>query len=301
MQDSHEQKIVPCLWFDGQAEEAANFYCRIFPQSLTLETRRYTQVGYEHHGQRPGSIATVSFELAGYRLLGLNGGPHFQFTPAISFFVLCRNENEATELWNELSEDGTTLMPFDSYPWSPMYGWLNDRFGVSWQVMLEPDPPKDIAIVPSLMFVGQQHGKAQEALNFYTSTFPNSAIGEVARYEAGGPDPEGTIKHARFELFGQTFALMESALEHGFAFSPATSLMVMCDNQQEVDQCWNRLSAVPEAEQCGWLADKFGVSWQIVPKVLVELLGQPEHSDRVMAAMLNMKKLEIEGLTLAAR
>jgi predicted 3-demethylubiquinone-9 3-methyltransferase (glyoxalase superfamily) len=154
-------------------------------------------------------------------------------------------------------------------------------------------------IVPSLMFVGDVVGRAEEAINFYLSVFNDSNMGALVRYGPGQePDKEGTVTFADFMLEGQWFAAMDSAREHNSAFNEALSFLVHCDTQEEIDHYWNKLSAVPEAEQCGWLKDKFGVSWQIVPAVKDEMMtrGSREQIDRVTQAFLPMKKLEIAKL-----
>lgn len=142
--------------------------------------------------------------------------------------------------------------------------------------------------------------KAEEAANFYVSVFPNSKIGSVARYDEAGAKasgrPVGSAMTVAFTLNGQDFA----ALNGGpiFKFTEAVSFVVNCESQEEVDAIWNKLSAVPESEQCGWLKDKYGLSWQIVPKQLGELMSK-DKSGRVMQAMLQMKKLDVAGLQKA--
>lgn len=150
-------------------------------------------------------------------------------------------------------------------------------------------------ITPFLWFDDQ----AEEAMNFYTSIFKNSKIGSVHRYGEAGPGPKGTVMSATFELEGQKFM----ALNGGplFKFTPAISFFVNCETQPEVDDLWEKLSAGGEKSRCGWLKDKFGVSWQIIPSVLGELLADkdPEKSKRVMEAMLRMDKIDIEELKCA--
>lgn len=298
---STSQKITPCLWFDGQAEEAAKFYVSLFQNSKIGRVARYGKEGHEIHGQPEGRVMTVEFEIEGYQFVGLNGGPHFKFTPAISFFVQCETVKEVDRLWQKLSKDGQALMPLDKYDWSEKYGWIQDKFGLSWQLMVVREPITQ-KIVPSLMFVGDQAGHAEEAIHFYTNTFENTSIGQIARYGSGQePDKEGTIMYADFTLLGQQFAAMDSAQNHEFNFNEAISLTVNCEIQEELDYYWEKLSAVPQAEQCGWLKDKYGVSWQIVPTMMAELFkGKPTaKSERAMKAILQMKKLDIEALTQA--
>jgi predicted 3-demethylubiquinone-9 3-methyltransferase (glyoxalase superfamily) len=206
-------------------------------------------------------------------------------------------------MWEVLSADGTALMALDHYPFSERYGWVQDKYGLSWQLILsDPEGEERPFIIPSLLFVGDVVGKAEEAVDLYLSVFRDAKRGDVVRYGKGQePDQEGTIMFSDFMLEGQWFAAMDSAHEHNFGFNEAISFMVSCDTQDEIDYYWDKLSAVPEAEQCGWLKDKFGLSWQVVPTAMDEMMskGTREQIDRVTQAFLPMKKLEIEPLEKA--
>jgi predicted 3-demethylubiquinone-9 3-methyltransferase (glyoxalase superfamily) len=142
--------------------------------------------------------------------------------------------------------------------------------------------------------------EAEDAAKLYTSVFPNSRVVEVSRYGSAGPRPEGTVMTVAFELDGRRFTALNGGPE--FSFTEAVSFSVSCDDQEEVDHYWSKLSEGGEEGPCGWLKDRFGLSWQIVPRRLPELLGDPdrEKSQRVMAAMLKMGKIEIEELEQAA-
>ena len=120
-----KQKISPCLWFDGKAEEAAKFYVSLFPNSRIVHTSRYTEVGQDQHGQKAGSVMTVAFELEGQSFLGLNAGPMFKFSEAVSFIIYCESQAEVDRYWNALTADGGQ---------PSQCGWLKDKFGLSWQV-----------------------------------------------------------------------------------------------------------------------------------------------------------------------
>lgn len=303
------QTITPHLWFDNNAEEAMNFYVSVFSgtqavsgPSRIISIRRYPdEAPADVMKGLEGKVLTGLFELAGYQFMALDGGPHFTFTPAISFFVRCRSEDEVDHYWSALSDGGTALMPLDAYPFSKKYGWIQDKYGVTWQIILAEG---EIAqtIVPSLLFVGEQVGQAENAINLYTGSFNNSAVGGISRYGANqDPDREGTVAYAEFRLEGQAFVAMDSAWQHDFSFNEAISLHVECETQAEVDRLWEQLSAVPEAEQCGWLKDRYGVSWQIIPKRLGELMGDPdpEKAARVTDAMLQMKKIDVAQLEAA--
>jgi len=301
-QSQNTPRIVPCLWFDSQAEEAVGFYTAIFEEAKKGTVTRYGKAGQEIHGRPEGSVMTISFELAGLPFTALNGGPHFKFSPAISFMVSCKTEKQLDDLWSMLlwgTGRDSVLMPLQEYPFSKRYGWIQDRFGISWQLMLREDQDTSQEIVPCFLFVGMQAGKAEEAVRFYTSIFDKASIEELYHYEAGEePNREGYVKFASFAIEGQVFSAMDSSLEHDFTFNEAISFEVRCENQEELDHYWQKLSFVPEAEQCGWLKDKFGISWQITPRAMEEFLNDPdpERSFRVMEAMLKMKKIDIKGL-----
>ncbi len=297
------QKITPFLWFDNQAEEAMNFYTAIFKNSKTGNISRYDDAGAAASGRPKGSVMTASFQLCGQDFVVLNGGPHFKFNPSISFFVILETEAEVDNLWQELTEGGMALMELQKYDWSDKYGWVQDKFGLSWQISLGRKEDVGQFISPSLLFVGKQHGRAEEAVRFYTSVFKDSDIAGILRYKSGEEQPEGTVKHAQFTLNGQVFMAMDSALDHPFTFNEAVSLMVNCETQEEVDYYWEKLSegGDEKAQMCGWLKDKFGLSWQIVPTILNKLLQDRDagKSQRVMQAMLQMKKISIEDLKKA--
>lgn len=297
------QKITPHLWFDNQAKEAAEFYTSLFDNSDIGTITRYGNEGYDIHGQPEGNIMTVDFKIAGQQFIALNGGPHFRFTPAISFYVTCETEEEVDDLWQKLSEGGTEMMPLDQYDWSEKYGWTADKYGLTWQISLgKHSDVHGQKIVPSLMFVGE-NGQAEEAVRLYTSLFDDSSITGISRYGKGEDQPQGTVQHAQFRLDGQeVFMAMDTAPKYAdFTFNEAISLFITCETQQEIDHFWDGLSAKPEAEQCGWLKDKFGVSWQVSPAVLHHMLQDPDSkkTERVTKAYLQMKKVDIAVLKQA--
>jgi predicted 3-demethylubiquinone-9 3-methyltransferase (glyoxalase superfamily) len=308
------QKIVPCLWFDKHCEEAMNFYVSAFSglsgenkESRIISVKRYEE-GMETPGieEMVGKVLTGEFELEGYRFIALDGGPVFQPNPSVSFMVnfdpsvTTDARKNLDRLWNRFTQGGKVLMELQEYPFSEHYGWIQDKYGISWQLILsgqdgEPRP----FIIPSLMFTGDITGKAEEAANFYLSVFNNSRMGILERYPAGlEPDREGTVMYSDFMIENQWFTLMDSGRMHEFSFNEAISFMVNCIDQAEVDKLWDKLSNVPESEVCGWLKDKYGLSWQIIPEKLGELLSDPdkERANRVLNTMLHMKKIVISEL-----
>lgn len=285
------QKIVPFLWFNNQAEEAVNFYTAIFKNGKIGAITRYK----EGMPLPEGAVMTVDFQIAGQDFGALNGGPEFNFTPAVSFFVYCETREEIDTLWKNLLEGGEVLMELDEYPFSEQYGWVMDRYGVSWQLSLARVPQK---IAYSLLFVDDLNGKAEEAVNFYVSKFSDAKINLIDRYTAEDGEREGNVRFASFQLEGQEFSAMDGGGGHNFTFTHAISFMVKCDGQKEVDYFWDNLSQGGETEPCGWLRDQFGVSWQVVPTILYDLLNDPDErrAKQVMNALLQMEKIDIAQL-----
>ncbi len=296
------QKITPHLWFNTEAKEATAFYITLFPDSHIDNINTIS-------GTPSGDCDIVSFTLWGMEMMAISAGPYFKLNPSISFMVNFDPSKDADAkakldaVWGKLVEGGKVLMPLDKYPFSEHYGWVEDKYGMSWQLILtnptgEVRPP----IIPSLLFVGDVCGKAEEATDFYMSLFQNAKRGTIARYPSGmEPDREGTLMFTDFTLDGQWFIAMDSAHKHEFAFNEALSFIVYCDTQEEIDAYWSKLSAHPEFEQCGWLKDKYGVSWQIVPRIMGEMMasGDKEKMSRVTDAFMKMKKFDIAALKTA--
>ncbi len=290
------QKIVPNLWYDTQAKEAAAFYVSVFGGDSAVSnvtTIRDTP---------SGDCDLVSFTIYGYEFMAISAGPLFKFNPSISFHVKCKTKEEVDALVGKLSKDGSVLMPLDAYPFSERFAWVQDRYGLSWQIIYVGDQPFESRIMPAFLFVGDVCGKAEQAGKYYASLFPESSMTVMARWEKGAaPEKEGTLQFASLTLAGQAFGIMDSAQNHPFAFNEAVSLIVKCDDQKEIDHYW-KMSAVPESEQCGWLKDPFGVSWQIVPKAMDEMMKTKDEKklDRVTQALLKMKKFDLAALETAA-
>lgn len=291
--------IVPCLWFDDQAEAAADFYLAAFGGGSIDAVAHYPGSAPNPSGRPPGSVVTVDVTVAGQRFTLLNGGPAFSINPSVSFFVFLPTAAEVDGLVHALLDGGSALMPLDAYAWSERYAWVRDRYGVSWQVMADPGVER-ATVAPCLMFTGAQHGRAREAIDAYVAALPGSRVDFVDTHD-GAEGPAGTVKHGRFALAGQPMAAMDSAFDHGFAFNEAVSLQVMCADQDEVDRLWSTLAEGGEHGPCGWLKDRFGVSWQVVPEALTAWLTDPDVAarERTFAALLEMGKLDVEELRRA--
>ncbi|MBN1315771.1 MAG: VOC family protein [Anaerolineales bacterium] len=296
------QKIVPHLWYDKEAKEAAEFYVSVFGGNSKITSASMIP------DTPSGDAEMVTFILRGQEFMAISAGPYFKFNPSISFFVNFdpshdRDARKSLDAaWNKLLEGGKVLMPLQEYPFSKRYGWIQDKYGLSWQLILtNPEGEERPEILPSFLFTGEKFGFAKEALDFYLSVFHDSQKGAFVLYEEEqAPGVEKAVMFADFRLLNLWSAAMDGPGEHDFSFNEAVSFVVSCDTQEEIDSYWEKLSAVPEAEQCGWCKDRFGVSWQIVPTVLNEMMsGSPEQRTRVTQAFLKMKKFDIETLKLA--
>lgn len=278
-----EHSIYPCLWFDGQAQQAAEFYVSVFRQSAVL---------------RSTPMAT-SFEIEGLQFMALNGGPLYRTSMANSFYVLCGSEVETERLYEQLSQNGHITTPLGSYEWSHKYALVTDRFGVVWHLDAT-EPHAGQKIIPCLLFVNQKKTWVKDAMTHYLSIFPGSHKLLEAAYPLGSPAPvEGALLFAQFKLAGCVFDAMSSILVHDFDFTPGVSYVVVCANQAEIDHYWAQLGAGGAYQMCGWLQDKFGVSWQIVPAELPPLMENAERGPRVVDALLKMQKIDLETLRQA--
>ena len=278
--------IFPCLWFNGDGKEAADFYCEIFNGKITADTP-----------------VVLNIELFGQKLMFLNAGPQFEKNASISFTILCETEDEVQQYWNNLIKNGIILMDLAEYPWSKKYGWVRDQFGVTWQIYLG-ESKGDQRIIPTLMFIHQNNGQAKKAIEFYTSIFPNSKVGGILKYGEGvgneNHEIAENVQHADFEIDHYTMFCMDNSHDHQFDFNEGISMVVMTDDQIQTDHLWNSVLLDGGRESmCGWLKDQFGVSWQIVPKRLLELMNdfdQPQKAQKVVEAMMGMQKIVISDL-----
>lgn len=280
-----KKQITPCLWFNNQAKEAATLYCTAFANAkITAESPIVTEI-----------------DLSGQKFILLDGGPMYQPNPSISFYYICETVQELEKAWHTFSEGGDVMMPLDKYPWSEKYGWITDQFGISWQLALGKISDTGQKITPCLLFTGKQYGRADEAIEHYSDVFKNLTIDGILRYGSNElPDKEGKVKHAQLAIDGQKLMLMESAAAHNFGFTEGVSLTVYCETQQEIDYYWDKFTASGEESMCGWLKDKFGVSWQIVPTMLGKIMSDPSKAGKAAQAFMSMRKLNIEQIVQAS-
>ncbi len=274
--------IHPCIWYNGNAKTAAEFYCSLFANSkITTD-----------------SPMVIKWELAGQTFMGLNGGPMFKTNPSISFLVICEDDVEIDTLWEKLSDSGTVMMPLDKYDWSERYGFVEDKFGLAWQIMKGKYSDVNQKITPTFLFVGDSFGKAEAAVKYYTKIVKPASIDGILLYTLDEGAAAGSVKHSQFVLDGKVFMAMDGHGEHPFAFNEGISFVVECKDQEEIDYFWNTFIKDGGAESmCGWLKDKFGVRWQIIPKNIGSIMMDPINGKKAMQALMQMKKIDLEKLT----
>lgn len=278
-----QQMICPCFWMNNNAGQAAEFYSSVFDSAKVLD-------------QNP---MVIHIELLGKRIMLLNGGDKFQVNPSVSLFVQCTTIKETRDVWQKLLEGSTELMPLNKYEWSELYGWLQDKFGLTWQIMVANDSSKQTVVTPTFLFTKDYFGKAEEAMKFYLGLFPNSQISTSIPYPSGNPN-SGKLMYAEFSLNGYHLIAMDGPDEHRFSFNEGVSFVITCDNQDEIDYYWQHLTANGGQESmCGWCRDKFGVWWQVVPAILGKLMSDRTKAPKVIEAFLKMRKFNIQGLLQA--
>ncbi|MGO1594753.1 MAG: VOC family protein [Ancrocorticia sp.] len=309
-----DQRIIPNIWYNGNAEAAAAFYATAIPFASAEVESRYPLDGLpEFQEHLAGAPLVVALKLHRIRLTLINAGPEFRPNPSISFMLnfdpllfedgsnlpkvaMGAARESLTNTWNNLSEGGIVRMELGEYPFAKLHGWVEDRFGVNWQLMLtDPEGEPRPFLIPSLLFTHEAQDKAAEASDFYVSLFRESRgrSGIGLRYPYGvptGPASAEALAFGEFRIGNQWFVGNDDGAGHDFTFSEGVSLEVQCGDQAEIDRLWEALSAVPEAEECGWLKDRYGVSWQVVPDNLAELMERPDAYHH----MLSMKKLIID-------
>ncbi len=274
-----KKTITPCLWFDSNSKAAAEFYITIFPNSKVH--------------QDTGIVC--SFDLMGTKLIGLNGGPKYKVNKAVSYFVYCGKEVNIDQLYSSLKEGGEVLFPLDKYDWSPRYAWVKDKFGVNWQLDVEPINNKQ-KIVPCLLFSNSKRTKVKDAMLHYTSIFKESRSLMEYPFPPQAGIPQGTLLFGQIKLGDFILNLMSGTDNESEDFTCGNSFVIECDTQKEIDFYWDKLGEAGAYSMCGWLEDEYGVSWQIVPSILPKLLSDPLKGPRVIQAFLKMRKFDIAAL-----
>lgn len=282
------QTIIPHLWYDKEAKEAVAFYVELFSGKIDWT--------YTITDTPSGDSDLIQFQLGDMTLAAISAGPYFKLNESMSLMVNVASKDEVTRLYQALSEGGRILMPLGEYPFSPYYVWLEDRFGLSWQLSYAPDLDKPYQFDICLLFSQEQVGLSQPMLDYYKDKLPQASVGQLSYYGEGEAAVEAaTLNYAELLVAGQKLIVMDHGYGGEASFNEAFSLMVYVDSQDELNFYYDLLSAVPEAEMCGWVKDQFGISWQIVPRILMEAYdtASPEQIKAVNAAVMTMKRLDI--------
>lgn len=270
--------IYPALWFDNQALEAFEFYCSVFPNSMILE-----------HNQ-----TVVKASLSNQCFIGINGGPYFLPNPAISFTVICDSREEINALWQKLILGGASIIDLGHYSWNAYYGWIQDQFGYTWQLQLGNGGKTKQHILPNLLFCGMHQNQCSQALQYYQKIFPEFQRHQLLRYPSG--DLEGKIQNSIFSLNHLKFIAKDSPHRHIFDFNESVSFVIPCKTQQEIDYYWNYFTEHGSESWCGWCKDVFGISWQVIPNNLAQILAT---HPQAYSTLTRMKKIIIEDLLIS--
>lgn len=316
------QKITPNLWFNGNAKEAVDFYTSVFPDANVIATSHYPKSKEEGLADfqlnMAGKVLTIDFGIMDFRFVAINAGPEFTPNPSISFFITLDSKEEIDELWGKLADGGDEKMALTKYPFSEYYGWVQDKYNVSWQLILKnPDGDWRPKVMPSLLFTQDKNGKAEEAIGFYFSVFsakggsasggknsPSAAStdslqassgqvkqGQLVRRTEDDPMAKaGTLSFGDLLLENTWIAAMDGGAGHDFTFNEGVSLLISCKDQAEIDYYWEKLTLDGGEESvCGWLKDKYGVSWQVAPTDMEDLMKKPD----AFKIMMQQKKIII--------
>lgn len=266
-------KVYPCVLFDNEQKQAAEFYLKTFSNGKQIIDFPYAEL----------------FQVEGLQIFAINGGPTFKTNPTFSFMVFFKDTEELESIWKKLVNKGIVLMPLGEYDWSKKYGWVQDRFGVSWQLLLSEQTLTQQRIAPVIMFSQEFHGNTEPALNFYRKLFKNFNLERFEKYDSG--PYKGKVKYAQLTLEGTRLAFMDSGIEQPFTFPNANSIVIECDSQQEIDYFWNAIKKGGKELQSGWIQDQFGVRWQIVPSDFKEWMKR-EDWPNIMVEILRMTKID---------
>ncbi len=281
-------RITPFLWFEKDIDAIGAYYKELFGATLKRAG------GLDDTPS--GHVDMGTLTIYGQEFQIMTAGPYLPFTPSVSFIVSCASVDEVKELWNRILPTGKVLMDLAAYPFAEQYGWITDQYGVSWQIMHMSGVPAPQKVTPTLMFAGARSGKGEEAMHLYADIFKPSAIDYTMHYEAGeNTQTSGTLKHGGVTLDGYHMSLMDSGVKNDLDFNQAISFVVTCKDQAEIDYYWDALTKDGGNEvQCGWLNDKYGMPWQIVPEAMERMMstGTKEQIARVTSAFMQMKKFD---------
>ena len=278
--DFKNQSIYPCILLDNKLNFAANFYIETFGNGkILMEVAQFTLFEIENQT---------------FKIINTNH-PEHRSNPAVSFMVSFETEEELRKIWNRLKVGGLVLMPLELYDSNNMVGWLQDQFGISWQLITSTSQAsKHQKISPFIQFGKSNFGRAELASNFYMEVFKNSKRDNILRYEEDISNK--LVKHIGLYLNEYLIRMADSFTEQPFEFSPGISFTIECETQKEIDYYWNAFAFGGATNAAGWVKDKFGISWQIIPKDMNKWIVNPSINLKVIAQLRIMTKIDIEKL-----
>lgn len=284
-------KITPFLWFPKNIHPILVYYKTIFPELISDPLEKYEETP-------SGSIEFANIKIYDRELLIMAADDTSKFNNSISMTIWCNNLERTKYIWEQLSSTGKVLMNADKYDWSEYYGWCNDKYGLSWQIMYYPD--SENMVIPSITMSGANCGKAAEFIENLKPIFKDISINHISKYgkNENGDNPEH-IAHCEFTVNNQKYIIMDSSNMHDQNFNESISFLILCKGQDEVDFYWDKIIANGgEASQCAWCKDKFGISWQVVPEELNQATGNPDPviAKYALESMLQMSKIIINDL-----
>jgi predicted 3-demethylubiquinone-9 3-methyltransferase (glyoxalase superfamily) len=273
-------EIFPCIWMNNNAKEAVSFYSTVFNKVTITSENNFA----------------IKATLENTNFLFLNGGNIYTPNSAVSYYYYANDLNATKASYHKFIDAGATIiMPFGAYPWSANYAFIIDHFGVSWQI--EADSiNNNQKIVPTLLFANDKKTWVKKAITYYTEIFTNATILLEASHAPNAPIKAGSLLFAQIKLNSFIINAMSSTMNHNYDFGPGNSFVITCTNQEEIDYYWDKLGQNGKYSQCGWLSDSLGISWQIVPHNLNELLQHPTNSTKSQIALRSMQKITIADL-----
>ena len=290
MSNQTKQNTLVHLWFKGEdLKNAVDKYTKIFENSKILRSINFDT-------PFDTTADCIEFTLGGRVFQAINAEPAFEFNNSFSFVVMCPSQEDLNTKWtNLISNGGKEIMPLEKTDFAECYGILEDEFGLTWHVFLDGQMHFDFEVVPVMMY---PQGKTKEALEFYSTVFKDFAINFVDYLD----EEKNNIIFSCFTINGSDYFAWDNLEEVDYPFNESTSIMIECETQEEIDYYWDKLSADKNDGQCGWTKDRFGLSWQIIPKYVNEVFFNQgkEKYNKISSAMLEMKKLDIEKLKQAA-
>lgn len=280
------------LWYDKEAVQAVETYTNLFPASEILARTVLPDTP-------SGDVDYLIFNLGNLQFSAMSAGDYFKLNESISIMVTLSSKEELDRIYATLSQDGKILMPLQAYDFNPYFVWLQDAYGLNWQLFLDEKQSQDHTFKLCFLFGMEQNGLAEPAMDFFIEKLGAKEVLRQPYPEFPGKPESAKLVYGQVNYLNQDFVFMDHGAGGDSLFSPAFSLSLLCQDQAEIDHYWDLLSKVAEAEACGWCQDDFGLSWQVVPAALerATLRASREDLKAMQAIYYPMKKFEIAPLS----